>query len=361
LNGEGRSPVVIGSGRWRSSLGKRKIKRFGKGGRMMKRKGLIIGGLLLVMSLTVPVVRGAEGPITINYVTFVARNHAISIMLSQDLQEIEKRSGGKLKFNYRGGPESLTLFSQAKAVKDGAVDMCIISPDFTGGLLKGTDMLTLSKTPVHKHRETGAYDYLDGLYQKAGLKYLIMLPMNPGTQFHFVSKKRVEKPLDFKGLSLAGTGIFDAIGPALGMTPVAMQMAEQYTGLERGLIDVGRGGINTIAAFKLYEVAKHYIEPGFGTAPANLFMNLEKWKSIPKDQQDLLVNSLYEMAPQTAAKHAKLDEELLKKAQEGGLKIVEFKGADREWFLKTVNDAIYAHQSKDAPDIARKIFELTNK
>jgi len=36
-------------------------------------------------------------------------------------------------------------------------------------------------------------------------------------------------------------------------------------------------------------------------------------------------------------------------------------GADKEWFLKTVNDAIYEHQSRDAPDIARKIFELTNK
>jgi TRAP-type transport system periplasmic protein len=327
----------------------------------MKRIGAIIGSALLVMALTCPAVRSAEGPITINYVTFVARNHAISIVLSQDLQEIEKRSGGKLKFNYRGGPESVKLFSQALAVKDGAVDMCIISPDFTGGLLKGTDMLTLSKTPVYKHRETGAYDYLDGLYQKAGLKYLIMLPMNPGTQFHFVSKKRIQKPSDFKGLSLAGTGIFDTIGPALGMTPVAMQMAEQYSGLERGLIDVGRGGINTIAAFKLFEVAKYFIKPGFGSAPANLFMNLTKWKSIPKDQQDLIVNSLYELAPQTAAKHAKMDEELFAKMLAGGTQVFEFTGADRDWFLKSINDAIYKHQSRDAPDVAAKIFELTNK
>jgi TRAP-type C4-dicarboxylate transport system substrate-binding protein len=327
----------------------------------MKRKLSIIGSLLLVMAIAFPAILSAEEPITFNYVTFVARNHPISQVLNEDLKQIEVRSGGKLKFNYRGGPESIKLFSQAIAVKDGAVDMCIISPDFTGGLLKGTDILTLSKTPVYRHRETGAHDYLDGLYQKAGLKYLIMLPMEPGAQFHFVSKKRIEKPSDFKGLSLAGTGIFDSIGPALGMVPVAIQMAEQYTALERGLIDVGRGGINTIVAFKLYEVAKYYIEPGFGTAPANLFMNLGKWNTIPKDLQDLFVNTLYELAPQTVAKHNKIDAELFKKALEGGLKIVEFKGADREWFLKAINDAIYQHQSRDAPEIARKIFELTNK
>lgn len=328
---------------------------------MMKRTVLIIGVVLLVMAVTCPAVRSAETPITINYVTFVARNHPISFILGQDLQEIEKRSGGKLKFNYRGGPESIKLFSQALAVKDGAVDMCIISPDFTGGLLKGTDMLTLSKTPVQRHRETGAYAYLDEVYQKAGLKYLILLPMKPGTQFHFVSKKRIEKLSDFKGLSLAGTGIFDTIGPALGMTPVAMQMAEQYSGLERGLIDIGRGGINTISAFKLFEVAKYFIQPGFGTAPANLFMNLAKWNSIPKDLQGLIVNSLYELAPQTEAKHTKMDEELFAKMMAAGITVFEFKGAEREQFLKSINDAIYKHQSRDAPDVARKIFELTNK
>jgi len=41
--------------------------------------------------------------------------------------------------------------------------------------------------------------------------------------------------------------------------------------------------------------------------------------------------------------------------------VVEFKGADREWFLKKVNDAMYEHQSRMAPEVARKIYELTNK
>jgi len=327
----------------------------------MKKKIFILLCLFLVMAFICPQIKSAEQPITINYVTFVARNHPISMVLGEDLKQIEARSGGKLKFIYRGGPESVKLFSQAVAVKDGAVDMCIISPDFMGGLIKGIEMLTLTKTPVYRHRETGAHDYLDELYQKVGLKYLVMLPMKPGTLFHFVSKKKIEKPSDFKGLSLAGTGVFDAIGPALGMTPVAMQMAEQYTALERGLIDVGRGGINTIVAFKLYEVAKYFIEPGFGTAPATLFMNLKKWNTIPKDLQDLFINSLYELAPQTEAKHTKIDQDSFKKALDSGMTVVEFKGADREWFLKKVNDAMYEHQSRMAPEVARKIYELTNK
>lgn len=325
----------------------------------MKTKTFIL--LFLVFFLICSLAMAAEQTITINYVTFVPRHHPIAKVLLEDLKQVEVKSNGRLKFNYRGGPESVKVFSQAIAVRDGAVDMCIISPDFVGGLIKGTEMLTLSKTPVYRHRETGAHDFLDGLYQKAGLKYLIMLPMKPGTLFHLISKKKIEKPSDLKGLSISGTGVFDAIGPALGMTPVAMQITEQYTALERGLIDVGRGGINTIVSLKLYEVAKYFIEPGFGTAPATLFMNLQKWNTIPKDLQNLFVDTLYELAPQTEAKHTKIDEESFKKAVEAGMVVVEFKGADREWFLKKINDAMYEHQSKSAPDIARKIFELTNK
>lgn len=331
----------------------------------MKRKKFIVTTILLLAMVfvtgSINISNVSAQPITINYVTFVPRNHPISIVLGEDLKIVESRSEGRLKFNYRGGPESVKLFSQAVAVKDGAVDMCIISPDFIGGLIKGVEMLTLTKTPVYRHRETGAHDYLDGIYQKVGLKYLIMLPMKPGSLFHLISKKKIEKPYDFKGLSLAGTGVFDAIGPALGMTPVAMQMAEQYTALERGLIDVGRGGINTIVSFKLYEVAKYFIEPGFGTAPATLFINLKKWETLPKDLQDLFINTLYEIAPQTEAKHTKIDQESLKKAIQAGMIVVEFKGADREWFLKKIHDAMYEHQSKSAPEIAKMIYELTNK
>ena len=162
-------------------------------------------------------------------------------------------------------------------------------------------------------------------------------------------------------MSLAGTGIFDAIGPAFGMTPVAMQMHEQYTGMERGLIDVCRGGLDSVMAFKFYEVAKYIIKPGFGSAPASLFLNLEKWNSIPKDLQDFLVDSLYEMAPASEAKHIAKINGAFKVAQKKGMKVSEFKGADREYFLKTVEDAIAKQESEDDPVAFKTVYDLVQK
>jgi len=328
----------------------------------MKKKYSVIGVVFIVMAMVFPAIVYAEEPININYVTFVPRMHGIAKILLADLKTIEAKSGGRLKFTYRGGPESMKVFAQAMGVKTGAIDMCITSPAFYGKLVKGMGIIFLSTTPVAMQRKTGAYDFIDQQYRKIGLKFLYMVPKEQGTMFHFYTKKLINKPADFKGLSLAGTGYFDAIGPALGMTPISMEMQEQYSALEKGMVDVIRGGLDSVLAFKFYEVAKYIINPGFGSAPASLFMNLKKWDSIPKDLQDLIVDSLYEMAPATEAKHTEIDEKAMKIALSKGMQVIEFQGADREWFLKAIRDAVYNDEMKSgAPEVSKKVYELTNK
>lgn len=325
----------------------------------MKKKSLVIGVVFFMMAVVLPtVVCAAE--ITIDYVTFVPRMHGISKILLEDLQEIGKKSGGRLEFNYRGGGEAIKVFAQAKAVRDGAVDMCMTSPDFFGKMVKGLGALDLSKVPVAKHRETGLYDFMNTKFNPIGIQFLYMAPKEQGNMFHLFTKKPIKTPADFKGLSIAGTGIFDTIGPAFGMTPVAMQMHEQYTGMERGLIDVCRGGLDSVMAFKFYEVAKYVIKPGFGSAPASLFINLKKWKSMPKDLQDLMVDSLYGMAAKSEAKHIAKIKGAFGASQKKGMKVIEFQGADREYYLKTIEDALYEHGAKDDPETFKKIYKLTH-
>ena len=151
----------------------------------MKRTLLVIWALLLVLAVASPAFVCAQEPININYVTFVPRMHGISKVLLADLKEIETKSGGKLKFTYR-------------AVKKGAVDMCMTSPDFYGKMVKGMEMLVLSKNPVAKHRESGLYDFLNSVYNKVGIKFLYMVPKEQGTMFHFFTKKAIRTPAEWR-------------------------------------------------------------------------------------------------------------------------------------------------------------------
>jgi hypothetical protein len=51
----------------------------------MKRTLTMIASLFLLMSVAIPTM-AAQGPITINYVTFVPRMHAIAKVLEEDLK-----------------------------------------------------------------------------------------------------------------------------------------------------------------------------------------------------------------------------------------------------------------------------------
>jgi len=321
----------------------------------MKKTFTIVAVLLLAMAIAAPAI--AE-PITINYVTFVPQMHGIAKVLKADLDEIAKKSDGRLEFNYRGGPEAMKVPAQAMGVKTGAVDMACTSPDFFGKMVKGLEALDLTQITVAQHRESGLYDYLNTKFNPLGIQFLMMVPKEQGTMFHFYTKKPVKKIAEFKGLSLAGTGIFDEIGPALGMTPVAMQMAEQYSAMEKGIIDVCRGGLDSVMAFKFYEVANYIIKPGFGSAPASLFLNLKKFNSMPKDLQDYLVDSLYTMAPASEKKHNAIIAGATKAALKNGMEIIELE--DKDEFLKIVYDALYKNAVKDDPETAKKIYELTH-
>lgn len=244
-------------------------------------------------------------------------------------------------------------------VRTGAIDMAMISPDFYGKMVKGTEMLSVSALPAAKHRESGLYDFLNSKFNPIGIQFLMVAPKEPSTMFHFFSNKPIKTVADFKGLSLAGTGIFDTIGPDLGMTPVAMGMPQQYSAMEKGIIDVCRGGIDSVMAFKFYEVAKYIIKPGFGSAPASLLMNKKKFDALGKEVQDYFVNSLYAQAPISEKKHVGMINGAQGAAtNKFGMKVIELQ--DKDEFLKIVNEALYKNGAKDDPETGKKIYELTH-
>jgi TRAP-type C4-dicarboxylate transport system substrate-binding protein len=193
--------------------------------------------------------------VTVNYVTFVNKMHPYARTFQQSFGIIEERSNGRIKFNYRGGPEAIKIFAQAMAVKKGATGMVFTTPSFTGKLVKGPLMLTLSESPVAKHKETGLYDYLNEVYNPVGPKYIQMIPEQPGKIFRMLCKDKIEKTSDLKGKSIGGSDWMDAVAPAFGMKTVDIRHNEHYSGLERGIIDISRMTIGSMANFKLDEVA----------------------------------------------------------------------------------------------------------
>jgi TRAP-type C4-dicarboxylate transport system substrate-binding protein len=318
--------------------------------------------ILVVFAVTVLLTPLANaGPIEIQYVTFVDSNHLTVKLYKEIWKEIEEKSQGKIKFTYRGGPEAIKIFAQAMAVYNGATDMVLTTPSFMGKLVKGTDMLTLCKTPVSEHRKTGLYDYMNEVYNKRRMQFLQMYPRETGTAYVLLSKEKIDSIDDFKGKSVRGGDFMDAIAPVFGMSTVSMKHFEEYSALERGVIDIGRMTIESMVKFRLFEVAKYLVKPAYASAPMSWFMNLNKWNQIPKDLQDMILDTMYGRADEIQAKTQTEIDKMYENMAAEGVQIVELKGKDKQVYTEKVEKAMYDYYLKEEPEVAKKIYELSHK
>lgn len=321
--------------------------------------------MAVIMSLTLGGVNSAMAarwPIKIEYVTFVETTHTSAKILQQILADAEEKSEGKLKFIYRGGPESLSLFAQGSATASGAVDMVFTTPSFMGNLAPGLDTLILCQTPVTEHREDGLYDYLNKVVNKRNLQFLMMYPREMGTAFTILTQKKIETLADFKGMTARGGDWFDDFAKAMGISVTGIRFNEEYTALERGVIDFARMTTDSMYKYRVFELAKYMLDAFFGSAPNSIFMNLDKWDSIPKDVQDMLLDTLYAYAP-TAEAATKADvDECMKEMMDSGVQLVSLPPEDTKIYLDTMEKSILSYCSKGGDEkIAQEIYKLTRK
>ena len=108
---------------------------------------------------------------------------------------------------------------------------------------------------------------------------------------------------DIKGLKIRSTGNSAQLVQALGGTPVAKPMPENYQLLQKGVVDGSMHPIESNKSFKLGEVCKFGTDC-FDVAYTTVFfivMNKAKWGSLDADSQ----KAIREINAEWADKHAK--------------------------------------------------------
>ena len=95
---------------------------------MKKNHNMFFVVILVGAFVLVPWIQGLvmAAPITLNYVNYtpkMAMPH--KAWVPNWVDKVNKRANGELVVKYRGGPEVIAAFDQAKAVSKGVVDMAI--------------------------------------------------------------------------------------------------------------------------------------------------------------------------------------------------------------------------------------------
>ena len=143
---------------------------------------------------------------------------------------------------------------------------------------------------------------------------------------------------DLKGRKIAGAGInLDWIKG--GATPVASNLNEAYQSIQTGVYEGYLSASPWWYAFKLNEVAPHYTKTDFGAQFFNsVSINMDSFKKLPKEVQDIVVELGKEWAMVTAEVCASNDAKGIQKLKDLGVNVKEISNKAKKDWAKSLKD-----------------------
>jgi len=317
------------------------------------RKGVVTAVVLFafILSLGTVVLKAHAQTVTLRYSNFFPAPHKNSILAEEWCKEIEKRTNGKVKFNYFPGATLTPAAQTYDSVEKGIADVGLSVLGYTMGkfpLTEVTDLPLGSQTGMLATKMNNAY------YQKFKPKEFdgtqVMFLSGHGPGLLHTAKKQVTKLEDVKGMKIRGTGLSAKIIQHLGGAPVGMPMTETYDAISKGVVEGVLAPFEAMKGWKLGEVCNFTVLDYGASYSTDFFvvMNKAKWNSLPADVKQIIQKVNEEWIEKQGKVWDEIDQEGKQLMSAQGKKITALsKEEDAKW-VKAVRPILdeYVAQAK---------------
>ncbi|MCY4488988.1 MAG: TRAP transporter substrate-binding protein DctP [Deltaproteobacteria bacterium] len=273
-------------------------------------------------------------------------------------KEVVKRSGGKMRVDWKGGPEISSPFEMLGLVQRGVLDILNGAGAYDSAKIPEGVFLEYFVGKTAELRAAGVTKFFDGIVQKrAGVKFLGLTSGPVG--FAIFTKKPVSSINDFKGKKMRSTPTYLPLGQALGATMIQVPWPEVYNALERGVVDGYFSPVIGTLGNKLYEQVCCMLKPYFWTVRTWLYMSLDSWNKLAPDQQKVITDSIVAVEKWTPGYFQKLiDNELDALVNKHGMKVTELKGDEAKRFRTMAYESSWKKYLPNSPEYGKQIREL---
>jgi len=208
------------------------------------------------------------------------------------LDEVEKRSGGRIKFERYPGESLAKAAEQVDALESGMADVALFVTTYTPGKIP---LNTLTGLPFSLQyawvNATAYYQLIQEMPEvKAEFtKYNIRVVSTSSTGPYYVfSTKPMKSLADFKGKKLIATGPTAELLKVVGAAPLGIVITESYESLQRGTADGAVYGPSAAGSYNMDEVCKYVLKLPLGGVTQPIGMNMKTWNRLPADIQKMI-------------------------------------------------------------------------
>jgi TRAP-type mannitol/chloroaromatic compound transport system substrate-binding protein len=178
-----------------------------------------------------------------------------------------------------------------------------------------------------------------------------LLAGNTGTQMGGWFRKEIKTVDDLSGLKMRIGGIAGQVFARLGVVTQQIAGGDIYPALEKGTIDAAEWvGPYDDEKLGFNRVAKYYYYPGFWEGGSSLhnLVNLEKWNSLPRNYQTILVNAAANANSYMTTRYDLQNPGALKRLVASGTQLRPFSHEILDACLKATNDLWHDLAAKSA-------------
>jgi len=258
---------------------------------------MVIGSVFLMAAMA-PVPAGA-GTITLSYANFPPAPTFPCVQMERWSKEVESRTGGKVKINTYPGGTLLGAKDMFDGVIAGQADIGCTSMAYQPGRFMVTNATSLPMGIPNSR--VGSLVLLDlyKLYNPTAFSKVKVLTMFTTAPTNIMSKVPVRDLSDLKGLDLRASGGAARILDAWGANPVGMPMPATVEALQKGVVKGLYSSLEVMKDFKFAETCRYATVTNTVIYPFAVFMNKDKWNSLPKDVQQVMDDLMVEQAEWT--------------------------------------------------------------
>ena len=242
----------------------------------------------------------------------------------------------------------------------GTVDLYFGTPAYYVGIAPAANTSKMTQLTPWEERESGAHALFDEIHRK-NLNSVYLGRLGNQIPFQLWLNVKVKTPDDLKGLRIRVSPMYIDFVKALGAIPIETKPGDIYQGLERGVFDGTFWPFTKYIDWGFQEVTKYAVGPGIYNVCHPVLMNLDKWNSIPADQQNFLMEVMKQEERAVVSRdYAKIESET-KKLKKAGLEFIEFSPEDTKRYLDLSQSSGWEGLIKRSPDDGPKLRKMLSK